>query len=72
MRLQAVSPFSHDIHQKSCTIHGDFTGDSDSWMPVRRYNLTVSWRFGRLNTSVKKASRTIENTDVVGGIKKSN
>lgn len=72
VRLQAVSPFKHDIHQKSCTIHGDFTGDSDSWMPVRRYNLTVSWRFGRLNTSVKKASRTIENTDVVGGIKKSN
>lgn len=35
----------------------------------RRVNIGVSWRFGKQDISVKRASRTIENDDLTGGDK---
>lgn len=42
---------------------------SDSWAryPQQRFAFSVSYRFGELKASVRKAERTISNTDVKGG-----
>ncbi len=34
----------------------------------RAFAINISYRFGSLNTSVKRTSKTIENSDVVGGV----
>ena len=47
-------------------VNGDYTG----WHRMKTYsrNLTlrISYRFGSLNASVKKANKTIENEDLIG------
>lgn len=42
---------------------------SDSWAryPQQHFTFSVSYRFGELKASVRKAERTISNTDVKGG-----
>jgi hypothetical protein len=70
--LRALTPFNKTHKQTTVTNHGDYTGFDKELMDLRRLELSVSFRFGKLNASVKKASRTIENSDVVGGIQKGN
>lgn len=70
--LRAISPFTKTNKQTTITNHGDYTGFDKQIMNIRRFELSVSFRFGKLNASVKKTSRTIENSDVVGGIQKGN
>lgn len=54
------------------TVNGDFTGIERSWNRNRSFSISASWRFGSLKSSVKKTENSIENSDVVGGISKSN
>ena len=60
------------MHIRTSTTQGDITGWSDNVNAQmgRMLNLTLSYRFGKLNASVKKTEITIENSDEVGGIKK--
>ncbi|MDE6002374.1 MAG: hypothetical protein K2G76_02630, partial [Prevotella sp.] len=44
-----------------------FIQDSWSRYQQQRFSLNVSYRFGELRASVRKAERTISNTDVKGG-----
>mgnify|MGYP006872992440 FL=1 len=53
-------------------VNGDFRDYSTSWRRGRQFAVSVSWRFGSLKASVKKAAHSIENDDVVGGITKGN
>ena len=57
-------------HWKEYTKQGDYTGLQQGHHRQERFALQLSWRFGKLNASVKKTEKTIENSDVVGGIKK--
>ena len=68
--LMANSPFHKDQHYKSRTTQGDIIGWGDEIMaPNGRYfYISASYRFGKLNASVKKTETTIENSDEVGGI----
>ena len=68
--LSAESPF---IKEKSSTyriVRGDYTGYERSVMYPRCFNIGFSWSFGKLKASVKKAERSIQNDDLVGGGKK--
>jgi len=70
--LYANNPFRKNVHIRTRTTQGDITGWSDNVNAQmgRMLNLTLSYRFGKLKTSVKKTEITIENSDEVGGIKK--
>ena len=68
--LSANSPFSKDRETISRIVQGDYTGYERSVMYPRYFNIGFSWSFGKLKASVKKAVRSIQNDDLVGGEKK--
>ena len=68
--ISAESPF---IKEKSSTyriVRGDYTGYERSVMKPKCFGIRLSWNFGKLKASVKKAERSIQNDDLVGGGKK--
>lgn len=72
VRVLAQNAFSPKwLDYKSRTINGDITGHNITKFQQRRFQLTLSWRFGSLNAQVKRTSATIENDDIVGGATRS-
>ena len=68
--LSAESPF---IKERSTTyriVQGDYTGYERAVMKPKHFGIGLSWSFGKLKASVKKAERIIQNDDLVGGGKK--
>lgn len=70
-RLSVSAGFSNLFFTKyatsrSNTINGDLRGTNTNWYPHRRFNISISYRFGSLKASVKKANKTIENEDLQG------
>ena len=68
--LSAESPF---IKERSTTyriVQGDYTGYERAVMKPQCFKIGLSWKFGKLRASVKKAARSIENDDLVGSKKK--
>ena len=72
VRLQAVVPFGGKYMSiKNYLTQGDVTGWTRYEQQVRRFGLSVSYRFGSLTTHVKKADKSIENDDLIGSGKQS-
>lgn len=66
--INANRPFSGKYSSfKTTYINGDYTGQDRVSFPSRNFSISVSYRFGSLNTRVKKADKSIENDDIVGG-----
>lgn len=66
--INANKPFSSRYNCfKSYTDRGDYTGWNKMWFDQRQITFSISYRFGSLKAQVKKADKTIENNDVVGG-----
>ena len=72
VRLMTNDPFDRYTTYRSEAVNGDFRDLSTSYNRGRQFAVSVSFRFGKLKATVKKAERTIENDDVVGGITKGN
>ena len=72
VRLMTNDPFDTWTGYTNEGVNGDFRDFSTSWRRGRQFAVSVSWRFGSLKASVKKAAHSIENDDVVGGITKGN
>ena len=70
--VNALVPFNRYTKYVDEAVNGDFRDLSTSWNRGRQFAISVSYRFGSLKASVKKAARSIENDDVVGGITKGN
>ena len=72
VRLTANSLFHKRQHFETRTVQGDVLGWSDTINKQngRWFRVSVSYRFGKLKTSVKKTETTINNDDEVGGIVK--
>ena len=68
--ISAESPFIKERSSTYRIVQGDYTGYERSVMYPRRFNIGFSWSFGKLKASVKKAERSIQNDDLVGGGKK--
>ena len=68
--ISAESPFIKERSSTYRIVRGDYTGYERSVMYPRRFNIGFSWSFGKLKASVKKAERSIQNDDLVGGGKK--
>ncbi len=68
--LSAESPFIKERSSTYRIIQGDYTGYERAVMKPKRFGIRLSWNFGKLRASVKKAERSIQNDDLVGGGKK--
>ena len=68
--VYANMPFTTREKYRYRTVHGDYTGYNLSWDKTRFFGIRASWSFGKLKASVKKAERSIQNDDLVGGVKK--
>ena len=72
VQLQAVVPFSGKyMNIKQYLTQGDVTGWTRYEQQVRRFAISLSYRFGSLTTRVKKADKSIENDDLIGSGKQS-
>lgn len=69
VQLWAQNPFERHSVYRSRTVQGDYTGWQRTIRCDQQFGVVVSWRLGSLKARVKTADRTIENDDVVGGIK---
>lgn len=48
-------------------VRGDYTGFTRTLSRARNFGVTVSLQLGKMKAKVKKADRTIQNDDIVGG-----
>ncbi len=74
VRLAAHTPFKKYYHFKTKTTQGDIIGWGDAVNAAegRMFQINVSFRFGKLKSTVKKAETTIDNSDLKGGISRGN
>ena len=70
VRISANAPFNKYWTTEAETVNGDYRAFEKSWNHARSFTLSVTWRFGSLKASVKRAEHSIDNDDVVGGITK--
>ena len=70
VRLMANDPFDRRVKYADEAVNGDFRDLGTRYQSGRNFAISVSYRFGSLKASVKKAEHSIENDDVVGGISK--
>ncbi|WP_455540500.1 TonB-dependent receptor domain-containing protein [Prevotella fusca] len=68
--LSAESPFIKERSSTYRIVQGDYTGYERAVMKPKHFGIGLSWSFGKLKASVKKAERSIQNDDLVGGGKK--
>ena len=68
--LSAESPFIKERSSTYRIVQGDYTGYERAIMKPKCFGIRLSWSFGKLKASVKKAERSIQNDDLVGGGKK--
>lgn len=67
VRLYAYNPVGRKyVEYKSYITAGDYTGRDVSRRYARNFGINVSYRFGSLNASVKKTSKSIDNSDLIG------
>ena len=68
--LSAESPFVKERSTTYRIVQGDYTGYERAVMKPQCFKIGLSWKFGKLKASVKRAARSIENDDLVGSKKK--
>ena len=69
VRLEAINPIGRGTRQwASITTNGDYTGRMVSTIRhMKGVRLSISYRFGSMNSIVKKTARSVSNDDMVGG-----
>jgi len=68
LRIGANNPFNKHVTSSAETVNGDYRDLQTSWNRGRMFSISLTWRFGSLKASVKKAEHSIENDDMVGGM----
>ncbi len=67
VRMSASNPFCKYVNYKRTIDKGDVTGWSNVRYNQLTFNISVSFRFGSLQTSVKRTDKSIQNDDLMGG-----
>jgi len=70
VQLSMNNLLSRNFKYENHTNRGDMRGSSTGYSRNQFVQLSLNYRFGKTQTQVKKTSRTIENSDMVGGIQK--
>jgi hypothetical protein len=72
VRINAYS-FLHKYEvSKGYITQGDYVNHAVGQFNQRNMQLSLSYRFGSSNTRVKQTETTVENDDLVGGLKSGN
>ena len=72
VRVSANSILHKYEVSKGYITQGDYTNHAVGHYNQRNVQLSLSYAFGSSNTSVKKTEKTVENDDLVGGLKAGN
>ena len=72
VRLTANSIFHKHQMEKDYITQGDYDSHGVTHYNQRNVQLSLSYAFGSSNTSVKQTEKTVENDDLVGGLKSNN
>ena len=72
VRVSADSILHKYEESKGYITQGDYTNHAVGHYNQRNVQLSLSYAFGSSNTSVKKTEKTVENDDLVGGLKSGN
>ncbi len=72
VRLTANSIFHKHQLEKDYITQGDYDSHGVTHYNQRNVQLSLSYAFGSSNTSVKQTEKTVENDDLVGGLKSNN
>jgi outer membrane receptor protein involved in Fe transport len=67
MSLNVSNPFTEKRRSFSDSKGENYTSHSESYYYYRSARVSLTYNFGKLDTSVKKAKRSINNDDVKGG-----
>lgn len=68
LSLSVSNPFTkYNTYRNESSLEGSFRNISESRVQSRRIGFSASFRFGKMNVSVKKARRGIRNDDVMSG-----
>lgn len=67
LSVTVLNPLTQRRTVQSTISANDFTQVNSSRVLYRQFNFSFSYRFGKVNNTVKKNSRVIENTDVKTG-----
>ena len=72
VRLSANSIVHKYEVSKGYITQGDYVNHGVGYFNQRNVQLSLSYAFGSSNTSVKKTEKTVENDDLVGGLRSGN
>ena len=72
VRLTANSIFHKYQVDKRYVTQGEYTNHGVGHYNQRNVQLSLSYAFGSSNTRVKQTEKTVENDDLVGGLKSGN
>ena len=72
VRLSAHSIFNKCQVSKGYITQGDYVNHGVGHYTQRNVQLSLSYAFGSSSTSVKKTEKTVENDDLVGGLRNGN
>ena len=67
LRAYAQNPLKKDNEFKNVTRTDDFYSESRNSNRMRQFGFSVSFRFGEMKAQIKKAQRSINNDDNMGG-----
>jgi hypothetical protein len=67
LSAMVLNPFTQNRIAQTTTNANDFTQVNSSRVLYRQFNFSFSYRFGKVNNTVKKNTRVIENSDVRSG-----
>ncbi|GHV22719.1 hypothetical protein FACS189428_5200 [Clostridia bacterium] len=67
LRLYVDNPLGQNLKLSSKQTTPQFHYESDNIQKMRRFGISVSYRFGEMKTQIKKAQRSIQNDDNMSG-----
>lgn len=67
LSVNATNPFQNSQRYTHESFNADFYRKSEYLNRSRSFRLSVRWRFGKMQTQVKKARRSIQNDDMKSG-----
>lgn len=68
--INAANLFFPKMNYTTRTVQGDAIGFDRSSKDRRQFLISISYRFGKLKASVKRAEKSIKNNDVIEGVKR--
>lgn len=64
LSISASNPFTSNLKLTNVTKTNTYRSENTSWQTPRQFSLSIGYRFGKSNVSVKSTNRSIQNDDM--------